>query len=75
MTMLTEEEFKSLVTVGNTSEFDRPAIIPAAHADTLIELGYIVDLAGRLRMTTPGRMRLRQGQDQATAPATAFRRR
>jgi hypothetical protein len=43
MTMLTEEEFESLVMVGNTSEFDRPVVIPAAHAATLIELGYIVD--------------------------------
>jgi hypothetical protein len=68
MTMLTKEELESLVTVGNTSEFDRPAVIPAAHATTLIELGYIVDLAGRLRMTTLGRMRLRQDQS-ITRPA------
>jgi hypothetical protein len=68
MTMLTEEKFESLVMVGNTSEFDRPVVIPAAHAATLIELGYIVDLAGKLRMTTPGRMRLRQGQS-TTRPA------
>jgi hypothetical protein len=60
--MLTSEEFASLLVVGNTSAVtDPPAIIPAAHSAMLIGLGYVVDLAGRLRMTTPGRQRIRDG--------------
>jgi hypothetical protein len=60
--MLTPEEFASLLTVGNTSAVTSPpAVIPAAHSARLIALGYMVDLAGRLRMTTPGRMRMAAG--------------
>ena len=56
---LTPEEFASLLTVGNTSAVsDPPPIIPAAHSARLIELGYIADLFGRLRMTTLGRSRM-----------------
>jgi hypothetical protein len=58
--MLTREEFASLFAVGNTSAIvDPPAVIPAEHSTRLIALGYMVDLAGRLRMTTPGRLRMR----------------
>jgi hypothetical protein len=61
--MLTREEFASLLTVGNTSTVTSlPAVIPAAHSARLIALGYMVDLAGRLRMTTPGRMRMAAGR-------------
>src|SRR5258706_16404593 len=57
--MLTREEFVSLLTVGNTSAVsDPPAVIPAEHRSRLIALGYMADLSGRLRMTTPGRARI-----------------
>jgi hypothetical protein len=61
--MLTFEEFGSLLTVGSTSAVTSPpAVIPAEHSVRLIGLGYMVDIAGRLRMTTPGRMRINAGQ-------------
>jgi hypothetical protein len=57
--MLTSEEF----TVGSTPAVNGPpAVIPAEHSARLIALGYMVDLAGRLRMTTPGRIRIYAGQ-------------
>jgi hypothetical protein len=59
--MLTDEEFASLLTVGNCSVLDPPAVIPAEHSVRLIGLGYISDIAGRLRMTTPGRQRIAAG--------------
>jgi hypothetical protein len=60
--MLTREEFASLVTVGKTSAvFEPPAVIPVDHSTKLIGLGYMVDLVGRLRMTTPGRQRIAAG--------------
>ena len=61
--MLTPEEFASLLTVGNTSAVTSPpAVIPAEHRDRLIALGYMADISGRLRMTTPGRIRIYAGQ-------------
>jgi hypothetical protein len=61
--MLTREEFASLLTVGNTSAvLEPPAVIPAEHSARLIALGYMVDLEGRLRMTTLGRIRIYAGQ-------------
>ena len=61
--MLTPEEFASLLTVGNTSAVrDPPAVIPAEHSARLIALGYMADISGRLRMTTPGRIRIYAGQ-------------
>ena len=60
---LTPDEFASLLTVGNTSAVTSPpAVIPADHRAKLIAMGYMVDLAGRLRMTTPGRIRIYAGQ-------------
>jgi hypothetical protein len=59
--MLTCEEFAFLLTVGNTSVHDSPAVISAKHSAWLIGLGYMMDLAGRLRMTTPGRPRIAAG--------------
>ena len=56
--MLTQEEFASLLTVGNVALNDDAPVIPAAHSARLIELGYIADLAGKLRMTTSGRYRI-----------------
>ena len=68
--MLTGEEFASLLVVGNASVNDPPAAIPAAHGARLIGLGYMADLGGRLRMTTPGRRRIAAGFEQtATAQA------
>jgi hypothetical protein len=59
---LTFREFASLLTVGNTcSVFDPPAAIPAEHSAKLIELGSMADLEGRLRLTTPGRIRIAAG--------------
>ena len=62
---LTHEEFASLLKVGNTSAvLDPPAVIPAEHSARLIELGYMADLAGRLRMTTVGRQRIAAEENQ-----------
>jgi hypothetical protein len=64
---LTREEFASLLTVGNTCAVsDPPAVIPAEHSVRLIALGYMADIAGRLRMTTPGRLRIRKQTDPST---------
>jgi hypothetical protein len=58
---LTREEFASLLTVGIATVRDPPAVIPAEHSARLIALGYMADIAGRLRMTTPGRSRIAAG--------------
>lgn len=60
--MLTREEFASLLTVGNAGINSSAPAILAAHSARLIALGYMVDLEGRLRMTTPGRIRIYAGQ-------------
>jgi hypothetical protein len=59
---LTREEFASLLTVGSTPVNGPAPVILASHSARLIALGYMVDLAGRLRMTTPGRIRIYAGQ-------------
>ena len=62
-TSLTLGEFASLLSVGQIpSVFRPPVVIPADHSARLIERGYMVHLQGRLRMTTPGRMRMRAGR-------------
>ena len=62
---LTREEFASLLKVANTSAvLQPPAVIPAEHSALLIGLGYMVDLAGRLRMTTVGRHRIAAEENQ-----------
>jgi hypothetical protein len=67
--MLTPEEFASLLRVADLSAFrNAPAVIPADHSDRLIALGYMVDLEGRLRMTTAGRVRIYAGQLASEAP-------
>jgi hypothetical protein len=59
---LTLEEYVSLLTVGNTcAVLEEPALIPTEHSARLIGLGYMVDLSGRLRMTTPRRQRIATG--------------
>jgi hypothetical protein len=65
---LTREEFASLLKVANCSVIDPPATIPVEHSAKLIALGYMVDLVGRLRMTTPGRQRIAVGLKQADGP-------
>ena len=59
---LTTEEFASLLAVGNTGVNGPAPAIPAEHAALLMTLGYMVDLEGRLRMTTAGRIRIYAGQ-------------
>jgi hypothetical protein len=60
---LTSEEFASLLKVGNTHAVtSSPAVIPAKHSVRLVALGYMVDISGRLRMTTHGRIRIYAGQ-------------
>jgi hypothetical protein len=60
--MLTPEEFASLLAVGETSPVrDPPAVIPAEHSARLIALGYMAKISGRLRMNTPGRIRIAAG--------------
>ncbi|TYL95861.1 hypothetical protein FXB40_13130 [Bradyrhizobium rifense] len=56
--ILTDEECASLLLVGNVPVNGRAPLIPAAHRDRLIALGYVVHLTGRLRMTTQGRVRI-----------------
>jgi hypothetical protein len=57
--VLTPEEFASLLLVGNTPATTRPpVVIPPEHSVRLTALGYVVDIDGRLRMTTPGRIRI-----------------
>jgi hypothetical protein len=69
--MLTREEFASLLTVGNTSVNEPPAVIPPEHSARLIRLGYMADLEGRLRMTTPGRRRIAAGFENRPALLTS----
>jgi hypothetical protein len=73
--MLTSEEFASLLTVGSTRVTDSAPTIPAEHSARLIALGYVADLADRLRMTTPGRIRLAAGiSNEIAAPGAALTR-
>ena len=44
---ITREEFASLLTVGNCSMLDPPAVIPAQHSARLIGFGYLADIAGQ----------------------------
>jgi hypothetical protein len=59
--MLTDEEFASLLLIGIPSTYGSPPAIPPEHSARLIALGYIADIQGRLRMTTPGRNRTTSG--------------
>jgi hypothetical protein len=58
---LSEREFASLSLIGSIGPRDRAGVIPAEHASRLIGLGYVADLQGRLRMTTPGRVLIARG--------------
>ncbi|TYL96595.1 hypothetical protein FXB40_11110 [Bradyrhizobium rifense] len=59
---LTDKEFASLLVVGNVPPNGPAPVIPVAHRDRLIALGYMAHLSGRLRMTTNGRVRIYAGQ-------------
>jgi hypothetical protein len=59
---LTAEEFASLLVVGNVLPNGPAPVVPVAHSDRLIALGYMIHLSGRLRMTTNGRVRIYAGQ-------------
>jgi hypothetical protein len=59
--MLTIKEFASLLAIGNAGVNDPAPTIPTEHSARLIALGYIADLEGTLRMTTPGRARIAAG--------------
>jgi hypothetical protein len=63
---LSTEEFASLLRVSKTRAHELPAIILAEHSVRLTRLGYTVDLAGRLRMTSSGRWRIAD-ENQITA--------
>jgi hypothetical protein len=73
--MLTAEEFASLLTVGNTRVNDPAPAILAEHSARLIALGYMADLGGRLRMTTPGRLRMAAGiSSEVASPGATLTR-
>lgn len=63
--VLSPEEFASLLKVANTNAvLEPPAVVSAEHSARLIELGYMVDLAGRLRMTSVGRHMIAAEENQ-----------
>ena len=55
---LTRDQFISLLMVGDVTPAGLAPIIPIDHETLLIRLGYVVNLQGRLRITTHGRQRL-----------------
>ena len=59
--MLTHEEFSSLLLISTPATYGPPTEIPPEHSARLIAVGYMADIQGRLRMTTPGRIRLAAG--------------
>jgi len=70
---LSKEEFTSLVRVGDCAlQTTAPAAIPAEHKRRLAELGYLMKLLGRLRVTTIGRRRIEVGFE---IPSSANRER
>jgi hypothetical protein len=68
--MLTHEEFASLLLIGAPSTYGPPVVIPLEHSARLIALGYMADIQGRLRMTTPGRIRIADGMSTPPTQAT-----
>jgi hypothetical protein len=72
---LTREEFASLLKVANTNaELEPPALISAEHSARLIGLGYMADLAGRLRVTFAGRHMIAAVENQNRRVPKAVRR-
>jgi len=64
---LSEQEFASLLTVGNTAVIGPPAVIPTEHSARLTGLGYMMHLAGRLRLTGSGGSRIAAGFENKPA--------
>ncbi len=56
---LTHEEFVSL---RDCAKSLMHRTIPAEHKDRLIQLGYIQELSGGLRLTNAGRLRIAEGK-------------
>jgi hypothetical protein len=56
---LTREEFASL---EHCAKGLAHQAIPAEHKDRLIQLGYIQELSGGLRLTNEGRLRIAEGK-------------
>ena len=56
---LTDEEFVSL---RDCAKGVMHRTIPAEHKDRLIQLGYIQELSGGLRLTNAGRLRIAEGK-------------
>jgi hypothetical protein len=56
---LTHEEFVSL---RHCAKGLMHRTIPAEHKDRLIQLGYIQELSGGLRLTNAGRLRIAEGE-------------
>ena len=56
--LLTRDQFISLLMVGDARPNGPAPIIPIDHETLLIRLGFVVNLQGLLRMTTPGRLRI-----------------
>ena len=56
---LTHEEFVSL---RDCAKGLMHRTIPAEHKDRLIQLGYIQELSGGLRLTNAGRLRIAEGK-------------
>jgi hypothetical protein len=56
---LTHEEFVSL---RDCAKGLMHRVIPAEHKDRLIQLGYIQELSGGLRLTNAGRLRIAEGK-------------
>jgi hypothetical protein len=73
--MLSSEEFVSLLLVGNTPVNGSGPAILIAHSVRLIALGYMADIEGRLRMTTPGRFRIHAGQIADAVTSRAWMKR
>jgi hypothetical protein len=59
---LTLNEFASLLAVSNVGPNDSAPAIPAEYSARLTALGYVADLEGKLRMTSPGRVQIAVGQ-------------
>jgi hypothetical protein len=58
---LTLKEFASLLGIGLARINDPAPTIPIEHSAKLAMLGYVVDLAGGLRITTRGRIHIEAG--------------
>jgi hypothetical protein len=68
---LTRDQFISLLMVGDVTPTGLAPIIPIDHETLLVRLGYVVNLQGRLRITTHGRLRLKSIEAIPGAGTTA----